>query len=284
VGCADCGLILRDPESGSPLSLYRAVKDNVEERWLVSATSGYRIRAKDTCPNCNSWRLRERGIGIQHVESELRKLLPRAPIILFDHTTAKTHAKAEKLKEEFYGSHGTILLGTALALPYLEKPVTTSAVVSMDSLLSLPSWRQTEESFGILLTLREKTDRTVWIQVRHRADEPVIQFAARGEISNFYDEELLVRKEFLYPPYSTFVLLSYSGSLAVIKETEENLGTLFKEQAISFYGMPPNEEGKILRHGLMRLNPKSMTDAAFVSAIHSLSPAIKVEVNPDRIL
>ena len=140
VACADCGHIFRCPDSGRPYSLMKTQKrvlvspesgatELIEERWFVSGTSGKRVRAPDSCPMCSSWRLRERGIGIQHIQEELRRLHPDTPVIVFDHTTATTFKKAQRLITNFYDTKGAILLATPMVLPYLDAPVEHAAVV-----------------------------------------------------------------------------------------------------------------------------------------------------------
>jgi primosomal protein N' (replication factor Y) len=284
VACADCGHIFRDPESGAPLSLHRTFKQGVEERILVSSASGYRERMRDTCPHCGGWRLRERGIGIQQVEIELKKKLPDVAITVMDHTTATTDGKAKKIIEVFYGIHSQVMLGTSLALPYLEKPIDASGIVSMDSLLAVPSWRQQEEAFATLLTLREKTNGPVWAQTRHRADDRVLALAARGELGVFYDEEIEARRSWNYPPFATFVLLSFKGAKDAVAATEATLQVQFAPYGIMFYGTPEEDGMHTLRRGLMRFPRESWPNADVVTLLRALPPTIKVEFDPERIV
>ena len=284
VACADCGYIFRDPESGAPLSLHRTHKNGTEERWLVSATSGHRTAMRDVCPSCAGWRLRERGIGIQHVETELKKALPNVGISLFDHTTATTEGKAKKIADIFYGINSQVMLGTALALPYLDKPIDASGIVSMDSLLSIPSWRQQEEVFATLMTLREKTDGPIWAQTRHRPDDRVLELASRGDLSVFYDEEIESRRAYNYPPFYSFILLSYQGSKRAVESTELMLGALFSQYGIMFYGLPPTDEGHVLRRGFLRFPREGWPNEQVIDALRSLPLSIKIEFDPERIV
>jgi primosomal protein N' len=284
VACADCGHIFRDPESGAPLSLHRTQKNGVEERFLVSPASGYRERMCDVCPQCGGWRLRERGVGIQQVETELKKALPQVAITVMDHTTATTDVKAKKIAEVFYGIHSQVMLGTALALPYLDKPIDASGIVSMDSLLAAPSWRQQEEVFATLLSLRECTEGPVWAQTRHRADDKVLALAVRGEIGAFYDEEIDARRAWSYPPYAAFILLSFMGTKEVVAATEAMLQTLFAQYGIIFYGAPTEDGVHAVRRGLMRFPRESWPHEQVVAAIRTLPTTIKVEFNPERIV
>ena len=285
VGCIDCGEILRDPESGAPLSLSRVMRNGVEERWLMSSVSGYRTPAFDLCPKCGSWRLRERGIGIQQVYDECKRRFPETPITLFDHQTASTHKKATALKDQFYKNPGGILIGTALALPYLERPVDTSAIVSMDALRALPSWRQQEEILSILLTLREKTLGTVHVQTR--VEDEVFEFARRGAIADFYAEEMKVREQFQYPPYSTFVHIAWKEKTRGQSETKKLLETLFAPHQISLYSALEGQEAsgsESIHYGLMRIPAHDWPDETILQKLRSLSPALRITINPDRII
>jgi primosomal protein N' len=98
--CYDCGYLFRCPESGAPYSLMRTYEEDTERRWFISSTSGKRVRASDTCPDCGSWRLREQGYGVQQVLDEVQALFPNTPTTLFDSTTASTRRKANALIQQ----------------------------------------------------------------------------------------------------------------------------------------------------------------------------------------
>lgn len=279
--CVDCGHILRDPESGSPLSLIRTGTGDTEKRWFISSVSGYRIAASDLCPLCGSWRLKERGIGIQQVYDELVKHYDREKIILLDHQTGSTQKKANALRTAFYTQKGGILLGTALAIPYLTQPVNMSAVISMDSLRALPSWRSTEESFNILMQLREKTNGPVIVQTR--TEDEIFEHVRYGTVGDFYAQELLVRKECMYPPYCVFVHLAWKTMGKDTGEVKKMLATLFAEESISLYSAPYAEQGPI-QYGLMRIPPEAWPNESLATRLRTLPPQIRVMINPDRII
>jgi len=228
--------------------------------------------------------LRERGIGIQHVETELKKVLPDVAITVMDHTTATTDAKAKKIADVFYGIHSQVMLGTLLALPYLDRPIDASGIISMDSLLAMPSWRQQEEVFSTLLALREQTHGPVWVQTRHRADDRVLQLATRGELSAFYDEEIEARRAWSYPPFAVFILLTFQGTKDAVQQTEALLESSFAQYGITFYGAPSEDGTHLTRRGLMRFPRESWPNTQVVEAIRTLPPEIKVEFNPERIV
>lgn len=283
VACVDCKYIFRSKESGCPYSLIRTMKDGVEERWFVCSTSGERVRAADTCPSCGSWRLRERGIGIQQVYDELHKLLPNVPIILFDHITAKTYKKATFLRDTFYDSKGVILLGTHMALPYLTRPVDTSVIVSMDALLATPTWRLEEENLALLLRLREVTQGTVYMQTRS-AETNILEYARHGSIENFYNDELILRKKFGYPPYTTFVHLTWQGTPDIVSKLETDIKSLLHEYDISLYQNPTSTKNAPIMYGLIRIPHTEWPSKKLYTLLRSLPPTVRIIINPDRIV
>ena len=283
VACMDCGHIFRSKESGCPYSLLRTTKNGVEERWFVCSTSGERIRAEDTCGACGSWRLRERGIGIQQIYDELHRQFPNTPIILFDHVTAKTFKKATFLRDTFYSSKGVILLGTHMALPYLQNPIDISVIVNMDALLATPTWRLEEENLALLLRLREVTKTDVFVQTRAK-ETPVLEYARYGSIQNFYTDELELRKNFSYPPFSTFIHLTWQGTPAVVKKMESDITTLLEDYAPSTYQHPTSTKDAPIMYALIRAKEGAWPDQKLNILLRSLPPSIRIMVNPDRIV
>lgn len=283
IACYDCGHVFRCPDSGAPYSLLRTFKEGVEERWFVSHTSGKRVRAADVCTHCGGWRLREQGIGIQQVHDEVRKVFPKIQIFLFDHQTATTNAKAKKIIADFYASKKGILIGTNMVLPYLQKPVDISAVMSYEATRTVPTWRADETIFSLLITLRELTLKDLIVQLRTEEDE-LLQFASKGLIDQFYANEIEVRKALLYPPYATFVLLSFKGTKEQTEEIEEMLAHVLQGNEIQFYSAPLSNKNETLRYGLLRIEASKWPKADLVERLRSLPPYIKIEVNPDRIV
>lgn len=283
VACVDCGTVVRDPESGTPYSLLKTHNGSEEQRWFLSSVSGKRVRAADTCSHCGSWRLRERGIGIQHIEQELKEHIPHAQIHLFDHTTATTHKKAQQIMSAFYDSRGSILLGTHMALPYIETPVDLSIVTSHDAARSIPSWKAEEEFFALLLTLRERTTEHVYLQTRSEIDE-IVTYATQGSVEQFYTDELTLREALSYPPFAVLVLLTWQDTKAAALKIEQTLQASLHPYNPRFYSAPQSVANKTRRHCLIRITQQEWPHADLLSILRELPPYIKIEINPDRIV
>jgi primosomal protein N' (replication factor Y) len=283
VACQDCGYIFRSPESGAPYSLLRTTKHGIEERWFICSTSGERIRAADTCTQCGSWKLRERGIGIQFVHDELRKIAKDTSIVLFDHTTATTYKKALFLRDTFYETKGAIMLGTYMAIPYLTRDIDDALVVSMDALLTTPTWRLEEENLALLLRLRERTKNTVYIQSRTKEHE-LITYAKYAEVERFYTDEIALRKSFNYPPFARFIHLTWQGTPLEAKNLESLVHELLDPFSIATYQSPQSPHSTIILHGLIRTPASSWPNESLVAALMRLPPSIRIVHNPDRIV
>ncbi|MCA9367955.1 hypothetical protein KC887_06885, partial [Candidatus Kaiserbacteria bacterium] len=252
IACIDCGNIFRCPDSGTPYSLLRTFEDGEEKRWFVSSASGRKVRAADVCEQCGSWRLRERGIGIQQVEDEWHALFPEHSVTVLDSTNAKTASAAQKIAKQFFAQPSGLLIGTQLALPFLAMgDIALSAIISLDAARNIPTWRADEGLFRLLLNLREHSTSEVIVQTRVEPD-PLITYATRGALERFYDDEIALREMLSYPPFADFVLLTWSGSHASVKQTEEQIKEVLRHEVVQYYHSPNNTAEKRTRHALIR--------------------------------
>ena len=281
--CYDCGHIFRCPDSGAPYSLLQTGSGDDMQRWFVSSTSGKKVRAADTCPDCGSWRLREQGIGIQQVAMHARKIFKDTPITIFDHTTATTHVKAKKLAKQFYATQGSIMIGTSMALPYLTKPVAVTAVTSYEAARAIPTWRAEETLLSLLLSLREKATQDCFVLTRTEPDY-LLKYASKGLIDEFYSEEIMMRKTLSYPPYATFILLTWTGTQEQILQAEKYIDTQLTETEVQYYNAPVHTKRGITRHGLIRIDQQHWPDTTLINQLRQLPPTIRIEVNPDKIV
>jgi primosomal protein N' (replication factor Y) len=284
IACIDCGYIFRCPDSNTPYSLVRTMKNGEEERWFVSSTSGRREKAADVCLHCGSWRLRERGIGIQQVADEWQQIMPDCDITVLDNLTATTQKQAQKIVTEFFQKRNGLLIGTQIALPYLSLGVDVSAVISLDATRSIPTWRADEYLFRLLMRLRECTKKEVIVQTRTESDNLLLH-ATRGAVERFYDDEIALRSMMQYPPYSTFILLSWIGNISSVTELGKPVEALLDAFVVQYYNNPNSSKEKTLRHGLIRV-PVNKPDERkeLIALLRRVPPYVKVEINPERIV
>lgn len=273
--CQDCGNTVVCDVTGAPVVLHKGKEENV----FVCHASGTIRSAHERCKYCSSWKLQSLGIGIELIEKELKALFPNTPVINISRDNTNTHTKAKKAIDKFYSEPGSILVGTEMSLPYLREKIDTSIIASVDSLLSIPDWNVYEKIFSIILQIQDITSGTVILQTR-KPEQHILTNALRGNISDFYKDELETREQFGYPPYAKLIKISVEGGPSRIesdmKNIEEILPLSGKSHLINL------GRNKFAMHGFLRL--KSWPDKETIDLLRQLPPNIAVNVDPPNIL
>lgn len=278
--CNDCGTPVVDPESGTPMTLHKTEAGNV----FVSFYSGRVVSANTSCMKCGSWNLVSLGVGVERVIEEASKRFPDTPLFAITADATGTHAKAKKVSTQFYSSGRAILVGGDRALPYMSEPVELSVVVSIDSLLSISAWRAHEYALHTLFYLRDRTERTMIVQTRQEEHE-VMRALASGNPTDFIRAEFRDRKKFGYPPFATFIGLSWSGTEKSIARTT----TVIREQLAGFElvgPLPARYVGKnrYHAHAVIRLPQGGWPNDTLLERLKNLPPDVAFSIDPDEIV
>lgn len=278
--CKDCGNPVLCHECEAPIVLHGTAKGN---RFICHACGASRS-ADERCKGCASWKLQTLGIGVQLVEKTLKDIVPKEKIFVIDKDTASTHKKASTLIEKFYNTKGSVLIGTEMALSYLDKPVENSAVATMDSLFSLPEWRMSEKILSLLLKIKEFTKNEMLIQTR-KPDQRIFDFVQKGNLVDFYKEEIKKRKQFGYPPFSIFIKVSVVGTPDRVSKEMQYLKKLLSKYDIQIYPSSIKvARGRFAMHGLIRVEKSKWPNKEIVEILRSLPPHFSVDVDPESLL
>lgn len=197
--CGDCGFILPCLNCGAPVVLH---KQRGGDNIYICHACGTRRDSTTTCGYCKSWKLVPLGIGIERIAAEARELFHEVNVEILDKDHAPTDKKAKSIVKKF-NEEGGILVGTELALFHLDR-VPYTALVSADSLFSIPDFGINERIFYLVSRLREMTQTEAIIQTRNIGKQ-ILAWATLGNIIDFYLNEISERKELLYPPFSIFI-------------------------------------------------------------------------------
>ncbi|MDD5152702.1 MAG: hypothetical protein PHS95_01715 [Candidatus Pacebacteria bacterium] len=284
VACGDCGAILRCKNCENPLVLHK--RDSNTRVFSCHACGLVRVpeaSEHETCPECGGWRLEGLGIGTERINEEVFKYFPKAPCFIFDGDRVTTHTEAKKLVTQFEKSEGGILIGTPMAIPYLNTTEYAS-IVSIDSLFSIPDFRMNERVFALILGLREKVTKTLLIQTRAN-DTTFFKQIALGDLASFTKSELAIRKSFSYPPYGTMIKITLRGRKNEIPFEMERLRNFLVEYA----PLPPQtmsrEPKKVFRmHTIIKLKENVWIDEKLLVKLRALPRQFTVEVNPSHLL
>ncbi len=279
--CADCGTLVRC-SCGAPFVLH----DSKKPYFLCHKCGNGRALLPDDrekCTTCGSWRLSTLGAGIEEIEKKLKEAFPEIPLFRIDSDSVKKEGDAIKIAQQFYKKPGSILLGTEMAVPYIESPVSASALVFVDSLFTVPDFRMNEKMFDLFARIRTLTKDVFLIQTLE-PEKPLYQNIARGEFRSFYIEELKERKEFGYPPFGTLIKGTTMAPKEIIDKESERLEHLFKNYEPRVYRGNTLEKNKVPLHFLLKLPGKRAPDEDLVVKIRELKNHYRIEQNPDTIL
>lgn len=178
---------------------------------------GYVRGAETICEVCGNHDLRQPGIGTQKVEEELTAQLPEARIVRMDLDTTTRRGSHQEILAAFARGDVDVLVGTQMVAKGLDFPrVSLVGVVSADTQLLLPDFRATERTYQLLTQVagragrRSAVEGEVVIQTSH-PDHLAIRASFSKNYHQLYNEELSVRRELRYPPFSRFIVIEFRG-------------------------------------------------------------------------
>ncbi len=278
--CGDCGTVVKCDYCSTPVVLHKKNNKNI----FICHKCGNRKETETKCENCGSWKLTPLGIGTQLAEKEISEKFPKIKLFRLDKDSATTTKKAKEIAQSFATSPGSILLGTEMALSYIEKDIENITVLSIDSLFAIPDFRGNEHIFNLLLRLYAKSTKNFIIQTRH-SDEKIFQYIIKGNLIDFYRDEIKIRQEMGYPPFKKFIKITREDNKAkVIDDMEKLKKILVDYEALAFPAFVQEIKGKYRMHLLIKLGIDSWVDTKLLGILKSLPPTYTINVEPENLL
>ncbi|KND49019.1 MAG: primosomal protein N' (replication factor Y) (superfamily II helicase) [Parcubacteria bacterium C7867-005] len=276
--CKDCGSVLVCQNCSAPIVLHKME----EGRIYMCHACGAKRPSETRCDKCNSWDLTPLGIGIDRIKEELERLFPDIPISVLDKDHAKTKSKAEAIAKKFASDKGGILIGTEFALSYIEK-VPYVAIVSLDSLFSIPDFGINERIFYLTSRLLEKAEFESIVQTRN-IGKIILQDATKGDVLEFYRKEVKEREELNYPPFSLFIKVRIECKQSEIGKKANLLQTMFSDFKPDFIKERGMRSGKIALSMILRIKRDAWPDPELCDKLLLLTPDFLIKVDPESIL
>lgn len=212
--CRDCGTVVECKQCDISLTYHRA-----GER-LKCHYCGHEEPVPTKCPECASEHIRFFGTGTQKVEEEIAKLFPAARVIRMDVDTTRTKGSHERILKQFGDGEADILLGTQMIAKGLDFPnITLVGVLNADTTLHLADFRAAEKTFQLMTQVSGRAGRhdkegKVYIQT-YTPEHYAIEMSKAQLYEPFYQKEMIVRKQYEYPPfyYLTLVQITHENVL-----------------------------------------------------------------------
>lgn len=208
--CTECGSVMTCPNCSISLTYH------IKNGRLMCHYCGYSAPFSKKCPNCENETVRFSGSGTQRLEEELAEIVPGAKILRMDtDTTASRYSYDEKFKSFGNGEYD-ILIGTQMVAKGLDFPnVTLVGVLSVDLMLFNDDYKSGERAFDLITQVVGRSGRgdypgKAFIQTSF-PDSEIVTLAKAQDYKSFYDLELPIRKEMIYPPFCDICVIGFSG-------------------------------------------------------------------------
>lgn len=286
--CSDCGTVVTCKNCDSPVVLYGKLTPNKSKashgNLFVCHSCGERRLANELCKHCGGWRLNPLGIGTERVAEEIYSIYPKSNVVIMDKDHLSTHKQAVKARNLFYTTPGSIMVGTEMALTYLNQKIENTSVVSIDSFFSIPDFRIHEKIFNIILSMRALSSKEMLIQTRQE-NAKIFDYASRGNLIDFYRDEIEERKLVDYPPFTKFVKITLEGERSVVKkEMLQIVETMKPFELKVFDSFNPGSKSRHSINGLICLKRDDWVNHELLKKLRSLPPYCLVKVDPDTLL
>ncbi len=174
---------------------------------------GYQHKKYSHCKACESTSLSTKGFGTEKIEDEVMELFPSAVIKRLDLDTTRKKNAYEDIIGRFENGSIDILIGTQMISKGLNfNNVNLVGILNADNLLNFPDFRAFERSFQLLSQVagragRSKKQGKVIIQTS-MTDHDILQNVLNNEYILMYENQLVERKNYQYPPYYKLIKLS----------------------------------------------------------------------------
>lgn len=212
IQCRSCGHQFVNEKCGCENNL-RYFK---QKSLLSCAHCEFKMPVPESCPECGSLSLLNKGFGTEKVEMVLQEQFPNYRIERFDRDEI-TNIKELNAKLERFNNHEIdIMVGTQmLAKGHNFEKVNLVVMLGMDSMLNYADFRSSEKMYQLTKQVagragRYSPDSEVIIQTKN-PNHTIFEFIESPELSNFYQEELQLREICFCPPYSKMAMIYFNS-------------------------------------------------------------------------
>ena len=173
---------------------------------------GYTTSVPTECPSCKSTDLKMHGFGTERIEDDLKVVFPEANSARLDLDTTRTKNSYQYILEQFQNKETNILVGTQMVTKGLDfDSVKVVGILNADNMLTFPDFRAHERSFQLMEQVSGRAGRKgekgkVIIQT-YQPNHPVILNVMSHDYVKFYEEQMPIRRQFNFPPYSRLVMI-----------------------------------------------------------------------------
>jgi primosomal protein N' (replication factor Y) len=260
--CGTCGFIPQCQNCSVTLTLHKYSNK------LHCHYCGNTYPKLTACPACGSVNWKEKNFGTEKVEEELTEEFPDNRIARMDVDAVKGKNAHDTLIKLFEQHRIDILAGTQMVVKGLDfEKVSLVGILDADGLLSFADFRVNERAFQLMEQVSgragRKADRGLVLIQAAKTNHPVLGFVQQHDYLLFYENEMAMRKQFFYPPFSRLIRITLKHTLKeIVFEAADVLCESLKKDFENLVGPAAPVINRVRNMFLMEVLIKLNQDAA----------------------
>jgi len=262
--CGTCGFIPRCENCDVTLTLHKFSNK------LHCHYCGNTYPKLTACPACGSVNWIEKNFGTEKIEEELTDDFPNNRIARMDVDAVKGKNAHDTLIKLFEQHRLDILVGTQMVVKGLDfEKVSLVGILDADGLLSFADFRVNERAFQLMEQVSgragRKTEQGLVLIQASKINHPVLLFLQEHDYEKFYENEIAMRRQFFYPPYSRLIRLTLKHKIKdTVQNAAEVLGNLLNKDFEHLIGPAAPVINRVRNMYLMEILIKLSKDAAHI--------------------
>ncbi|MBI5887393.1 MAG: primosomal protein N' [Deltaproteobacteria bacterium] len=211
--CKDCGYSFGCQNCSVTLTLHKRPAPGMLRCHYCDMTAAL----PDSCPKCKGLNLTEPGMGTEKIEEEVAAVFPGAAVVRMDRDTTSKKGAVKNIISAVEEKRADVLIGTQMVSKGHHFPgIVLVGIISGDTSLNIPDFRGAERTFHLVTQAAGRAGRgelpgRVVIQTLS-PDHYVFKNAVTHDYDGFYEDEIALRKEVFYPPFSRLAAIRVEGA------------------------------------------------------------------------
>ncbi len=188
---------------------------------------------------------------------------------------------------------GSILIGTEMAFSYIKENVDHSIVVSLDGILSIPSFNINQKILHIIERLQIITNNNLIIQTRD-PENKILENIINGNVLPIFRQDLIERESFGYPPFKKLIKITFTGNKEETEKSRNYINKVLENYDPQiFSAFVGKVKGEYITNTIIKIDPqiwplpiniKKSINEDLALKLSNLSQAFSINIEPEDLL
>lgn len=227
---------------------------------LVCHYCGTNYPPLHTCAACGSHEFVQRNFGTEKIEEILQETFPQHKVARMDIDTVRGKNAHDVMIQQFEQRRIDILVGTQMVVKGLDfENVDLVGILDADGLLHFADFRVNERAFQLMEQVsgragRKQSTSSVLVQTS-QPQHPVLLYVKQHNYKKMFEDELVKRKHFFYPPFSRIIQLTFRHKMKGVLDVAAHQFTNALKSRYNDFLVGPAEPvvGRVRNQFLMEL-------------------------------